>query len=461
MAISSSKARESDSLLSFSSDESASDSFCDLDSRPSLRNRLAELPPELLFEIMKWSSLSEEGEESVTSLGCTSTQFNAALKQFGVNPWFKNNTYSGKLHRHTTDWVRWRLKTLSHRTQLVSADSFRQLQHVLTYAASSTRDMLGETCLRCLSVDKQIQAVIGGEGIDLFRSYEGHTLTLVTADDVCSLDLILQIEKALRPGVALHICCSDFGNMVMDTTLVQFVKDVCVGGRPISLEFDLRFLKPGFAVSEQIPLLRHALRDALCGQGVIMKLMIAFPEKTSSEDFLRDLTTHCDELRHVQLIHIVSSEDLSADVINDFATALEKRSENDRSRVDVVIEIVTGNDVEFTDQDLASAQQRSRLENIGLYFGILDGSDFQKDFVLKVAGSVGQGTIDFTTKKIRPRAEEVDSDDESLLDSHQEGSTTESEADVLATEQHRRVMQTRMDGTSEPRVRNRYPCVIV
>ncbi len=410
------------------------------------KNGFDEIPPELLFEIMKWVSLSEGEESSVMSLACTSRRFGAALQELRADPWLHENTRSGRLHGFATAWMRWYLSSVTSYTLSLIYDRFDQLKQQIGRAAKQTRDIRQESERFELWLDRLFSAVIAGtDWIDLFRSYQGHTMSVAVSGDGAPTSLLRQIERALPSTVALHVCCYHQDEKLWDPEIARLVADLCAGGRPLSLQFKFSWVEP-----IRFPLLRKVLMDALCGQGYVMQLSFESVEKAFIEALLLDLTKHCDALRNVQLIQLGSVKDLSADIVDGLAVALEKRRAMGGSRVNVVL-----------NTDSSSAERIATLGSAGLYFGALGRETRSKDLPGRLADAVGRGPIDLSRKKPRPIVVELEPENDSptASDSNDDVSSNESEAEVGTAVRVPAARAGVAEANGEPRLKKRDKCV--
>ncbi len=416
-----------------------------------------EIPPELLFEIMKWISLSEGEESSVMSLACTSRRFGAALQEFRANPWLHENTRSGRLHGFTTSWLRWYLNSFKFYTMSLMYGTFDQLKQQLGQAATWTRDIRQETERFELSLGRLFSTVIAGtDWVDLFRSYQGHTMSVVVSNDGAPTSVLRQLEKALPSAVALHVCCHHHDEKSWDPELARLVADLCAGGRPLSLEFKFSWVEP-----IRYPLLRKVLMDALCGQGYVMKLSFDSVEKVFIEALLLDLTKHCNALRNVQLIQLGSVKDLSADIVDGLALALDKRRAMGGSRVSVVLNTDYDTQVQPDTQGASSAERIATLGSVGLYFGALGRETRSKDLPGRLADAMGRGPIDLSRKKLRPIVVELEPENDSptASDSDDDVSGNKSATEVGTAVRASPARAGRTEASGEPRLKKRDKCV--
>lgn len=403
--------------------------------------RWADVPIDILTQLMAWTCHIENSAAGVHALGCVSRRFDVAMKEFQRSDLYLEKSLSGAMHRQATAWVRSYLAPVGRRTDGEFPNSRASLQAALVKAANAVP---AKSC-GPLWIDASLKDAYVEDWLCEFEAYGGQTLALAAFGQGWAWDRISQIERALPDTVALNVHINDFEKGIDDVRLGELVSGLCSGGRALAFEFS------GLDFSA-CPLTRKALLDALCGAGFVMCVAIQQMSARSAEALLQDLTDRFDKLVHVQFIGISRSDKrMSHACIHSLQSAMEKRRDAKGSRVNVAIGFSEWTDPSVWGKPLASDETRRQLEDLGLYFGKAGGSATHSDIVDRISESTGKGRIDRWHKRVRPQPVEEPSDSDSII---------ESSSDDIDAEEISSAFPAPVQEASEPRMKKRDKCVI-
>lgn len=411
--------------------------------------RWGDTPPDILAQLMAWSSRIEDSTASVHALGCVSKRFDAAMKEFQRSDLYLEKSLSGAMHRQTTRWVRSYLSAVGRRPGGAFPDSRASLQAALANAATAA------TVRSCghLWIDASLKDAYREDWLGEFRAYGGQSLAVAAFGQGWAWDLIAQMERALPDKVALNVHVNGFEKGIDDARLAGFIAGLCAGGRPMAFEFS----SVDFSAC---PLASKALLDALCGQGFVMCVSVEQISAGSADGLLQDLTDRFDQLAHVQFIGLSRSDQrITYAGIEALQAAIDRRREAKGSRVNVALGFSAWSDPGVRDKPLASDETRRQLEGAGLYFGKAGGTAAHSDIVNRISASTGKGAIDRWRKPVRPQPVEELSDSDSIIGSSSDDEVDELPDDMPASVEHQREAPSRNDAASEPQMKKRDKCV--
>lgn len=402
--------------------------------------RWSDVPPEILIQLMAWTSRFENSLVSARSLGCVSKRFDAAMKAFP----------DIDLHRQTTKWIR------SCLAPILSSDAFNprwdfpDCREWLKAALSAATKAASVSVASCSPIwlEKMLNAPDKEDLIGEFRAYGGQTLAIATFGGSEVGNLILKVERALPAGVSLSVQIMQLfaaSDRIDDAWMASFISRLCAGGRPMAFSFS----SIGFV---NYPLATKALMDALCGQGYVMSVSFDDIGEAGPDCLLQELTDRFEQLAHVQLISIVNSYGnlrLSYSRIEDLQVAMEGRRDARASRVNVAIDFKLWDHPGVKGKPLASEDKRRQVEDAGLYFGKANGSSGGSDIVARISASTGN---DFWPTPVRVQPADECSDSDSIIAS--------SSDDEVDGEEISASLPAPAQQASEPRMKKRDRCVV-
>lgn len=402
--------------------------------------RWSDVPPEILIQLMAWTSRFENSLVSARSLGCVSKRFDAAMKAF----------QDIDLHRQTTKWVRSYLAQAVASHELNPRWDLPDSRESLKIALNRATVAASESVAPCspLWLEQMLNAPANQDWISEFRAYGGQHLGIATLGGSEVGDLIFKVERALPAGVSLSVQIMEFFaalGRIDDAWMASFISRLCAGGRPIAFNFS----GIGFA---NYPLARKALMDVMCGEGYVMSVSFDDTGEAGRDCLLQELTDRFEQLAHVQLISFVSSDSnlrLSYAHIEGLQLEMGGRRYARASRVNVAIDFKLWDHPSVKDKPLASEEKRRQVEDVGLYFGKANGGSGRSDIVARISASTGN---DFWHKPVRAQQTDEQSVSDSIIAS---SSDDEVDAEAMSTS-----LPAPVQESSEPRMRKRDRCVV-
>lgn len=410
--------------------------------------RWADVPFDILIQLMAWTSHIENSLVSTRSLGCVSKHFDAAIKAF----------QDIDLHRKTTTWVRSYLASPLNPNALTPLAELPDSRESLKAALVTAAKALSVPVRSCSPLwFEQMLEVPGHENwISECQAYGGQTLGIATFGGNGVGDLILQVERALPAGVSLNIHINQLSialTKIDDAWLANFISSLCAAGRRTAFDFfNIEFA--------DYPLARMALLDTLCDQGFVMSVSFAYMGARSVDCLLQDLADRFAQVSHVQFIGIAwpnQSACLSYAGLEGLQLAMERRRNAKSSRVNVAIDFKLWHHPNVEGKPLASEEKRRQMEGVGLYFGRAGRSAGHTDIVKRISESTGN---DFWPKPVRVQQTDELSDSDSIIESSSDDEVGEVPDRSPSSVQGQREPSSRNTAATEPRVKKRDKCVI-
>jgi hypothetical protein len=387
----------------------------------------SEVPADILVQVMEWSLRTEKSIKPASSLAYVSKNFHAIFKHFLSGDLVES--HFGQLHKDVTAWLRWQLGSLGYRPNSVCPKSREELKEVLRPAPSYYNPAVRATYVW---IDNRTRDAFVSDWLNEFKQYEGKMLSIGSFGEVWPNDRMLDIEKSLPTEIFLKVYLGIRESFNDKDRLAEFIARLCEHKRPLAFEFD------SYGADLPGELMSNVLLDTMCGQGFVTSVSVNFSDKSNALYFITNLAKRFDQIRHTQFIRI-SCHGLGIDdeALQCVQSAMKARQLTNGTCVNVAIEGVS----------IASAEKRKQLEQIGLYFGTVENSMENHDFVQRIAESMGTGPIDFWINRQAVSRAKEDSDSDSIVE-------VSSDDDSVSFESSEEYDET------EPRVKKRGKCVI-
>ena len=360
----------------------------------------ADLPEELVVEIMRWCMRSDESESSARSLGSTCSRFSQLLEKHLAGDWYRQFR-SEAMHRRASEFVKSFVSEVWGRNsrnpaalpegQLKPSD----LENLPSKLHWADKGGALRTYLPLGNLD-----LSGDDWLQAFREYEGTSLPLdCEAINPETNALVEQVEKALPPRVCLHLKMTSYGDQERERDFSNFIANICSRGRMLALEvyyYDLL-----------LPATKTALLSALCGKSFTPVVYLEF---SNSQKVLNELKDHCHNFRHVKLLILDISarhgNTIHIPALTEFMDALGERKRNGHSSMSVVlVNKYSMEELGFTEATFDENPVIS--EDLRVFYGLRDQLLRREGWMQKVSATVGEGAIDTwdptpVTKLIQP-----------------------------------------------------------
>ncbi len=347
----------------------------------------ADLPEELVVEIMRWCMRSDESESSARSFGSTCSRFSHLLGAHLAGDWYKQFR-SEAMHQRANEFVKSFVSEVwgryKHNPAALPQGQLKPSD--LENLASKLHWLDKDGPLRTyLSLEKLNRS--GKNWLQAFREYEGTSLPLECgAIKPEMVALVEQLERALPPHVCLHLKMAGYGDQEWERDFPNFIANICSRGRMLALEI--------YCYDLLLPATKTALLSALCGKSFAPVVYLEF---SNSQRVLNELKDHCNDFRHVKLLILDISarhgNTIDIPALTEFMQALAERKRNGHSSISVVLINKYSKEVLGFPQDTFD-ENPVISEDLRIFFGVGDQLLRREGWMQKVSATVGEGAID-------------------------------------------------------------------
>lgn len=366
--------------VTFQPDPGSASSSSSNDQRPPTLqsfDRWHEMPAEITYQVMQWLMLNEQSKSAPAAFAMTSKFLHQLGQAFRRNHLYEQ-TQSILLHPRLVHNSRVYLDNLGDRPRLLDCATPEKLIFLLDRLCVH-EGKSGTAYL--LKLENIPETTISDPGVlKALRTYKGEKSPLIVKVSKASRQRASSIAKTLPPGASLNLSLDS--SKFKGKEFAELLGEICAGRQMTSIQL----LDLDNATSD--PEVRQALMNTLCGGGMVSHLVFD-PQVTN--DMLIDLTARFQEIRHLRLLSI-HQVDTTYSTIQALMAAIEQRHASGQPRITVVLPAPDRLELP-PDSIFSSKEKLLELESLGLFFGILNGSESADELVQKVHMSVGEGPV--------------------------------------------------------------------
>ncbi len=336
---------------------------------------LADLPEDVVHQLMTWLMLDEGTEKSVARLAAASKSLCESGQSFRSGA-TRSAIRSAWDHSHAVEWTRAHLGSVrfDHLGFLGVSSNAALKSMLVSFACWADR-----LPFNLLIEEDTTKQALTGDWLQHFRSYTGRYLSFRTRALPWEGDTVVKIARALptRTCTGLEIC----GVQDSLPAAAKLMEQVTSTGR-----------MTGFSLLSDKTVINlnglEKLVDVLCDPGRVQWLRMNALDDPSP--LLAELARRCDDLHAVRLVTIVCQKGVSDEVLLALKDALLDRQQRGKSRISFAIHCKEWLANQYAGSLLVSDTERAAMEDAGLYFGRI-WTPFDKAMFAKLDKSVGEG----------------------------------------------------------------------
>lgn len=337
---------------------------------------LADLPEDVVHQLMAWLMLDEGTEKSVARLAAASKRLCESGQSFRSGA-TRSAIRSAWDHSHAVEWTRAHLGSVRFdHLGFLGVSSNAALKSLLVSFACWT-DRLP---FNLLIEEETTKQALTGDWLQHFRNYTGRYLSFRTSALPWEGDTIVKIARALPTrtftGLEIH------GVQASLPAAAKLMEQVASTGRMTG--FSLLSDKTTAIDLNGL----EQLVDVLCDPGRVQWLRLNALDDASP--LLAELARRCDDLHAVRLVTIVCHKGVNDEALVALKEALLDRQQRGKSRISFAIHCKEWLANQYAGSLLASGTERAAMEDAGLYFGRIR-TPFDKAMFAKLDKSVGEG----------------------------------------------------------------------
>lgn len=354
---------------------SASTTSADL---PEPRTNLADLPDDIVHQLMAWLMRTEGTEKSVAQLAGVSKRLFDAAKEFHDSA-SRSAIRSTWDHHRAIEWTRAHLVSVrfAHLGSL-EVTSEGALKNMLESFSS-----LAETLpYNLLIAEDRTKKALTGDWLEGFRNYTGRYLSIRSSAQPWEGATMVEIARALPTRTCMGLEIHGVQASLPDAT--KLMEQVASTGRMTG--FSLLSEKDSVIALNGL----EKLVGVLCDPGRIQWLRLNTLDDASP--LLADLARRCGDLHAVRLVTIVCDKGVDDEALLALRDALLDRQQRGKSRISFAIHCKEWLANQYAGSPLASDAERATMEDAGLYFGRI-WTPFDKAMFKKLHASVAEGPV--------------------------------------------------------------------
>lgn len=343
---------------------------------PQPRASWADLPDDVVHQLMAWLMRDEGTETSVARLAAASKSLRESGQSFRTGA-TRSAIRSAWDHARSVEWTRAHLGS-------VRFDHLGVLGVTTNPALKSMLESFSRwpegLPFNLLIEEDTTKKALTGDWLQDFQNYTGRYLSFRSSTLPWEGDTIVKITRALPTRTCTGLEIHGVQASLSDAT--KLMEQVASTGRMTGFSL----LSDKATVIDLNGL--EKLVDVLCDPGRVQWLRLNTLDDASP--LLAELARRCDDLHAVRLVTIVCDKGVNDEALAALKDALLDRQQCGKSRISFAIHCKEWLANQYAGSRLASDAERAAMEGAGLYFGRI-WAPFDKAMLAKLDKSVGEG----------------------------------------------------------------------